>query len=212
MASWDETKPADSDIVSQFPVNERAARSAAKTNFGVDHHEADDADVGKHEVVQLLEQAVDPTIDPGASGFYAKAVSGVIELFFKDSAGTVLQLTSAGKLKDVALLNTEDQALTGGVVVTSKDLGTISTGTVTPDPGDRPMQHYTNGGAHTLAPSANFGSVLVDITNNATAGSITTSGFTFVTGDAFTTTDGHKFRCHISIGNAGSLLSVQALQ
>jgi hypothetical protein len=112
----------------------------------------------------------------------------------------------------VARLETEDQVLTGGARVTSKDLGTISTGTVTPDPGDRPMQHYTNGGAHTLAPSANGGSTLVDITNNGSAGAITTSGFTFVSGDAFTTTNGHKFRCHISIGSAGSLLTVQALQ
>lgn len=113
---------------------------------------------------------------------------------------------------EVATLNTEDQALTGGVVVTSKSLGTITTGTVTPDPGDRPQQHYTNGGAHTLAPSGNAGSILLDITNNASAGAITTSGFTLVVGDPFTTTDGHKFRCHVSIGNAGSILSIQAMQ
>ena len=106
----------------------------------------------------------------------------------------------------------EDIALTGGVIVTSKSLGTITTGTVTPDPGDRPQQHYTNGGAHTLGVSANAGSILLDITNDASAGAITTSGFTKVTGDSFTTTDGHKFRCHISIGNGGSLLQVQALQ
>lgn len=112
----------------------------------------------------------------------------------------------------VAKLDVEDQALTGGAIVTSKSLGTITTGTVTPDPGDRPQQHYTNGGAHTLAPSGNSGSILLDITNNASAGAITTSGFTKVAGDSFTTTNGHKFRCHISIGNGGSLLSVQALQ
>lgn len=112
----------------------------------------------------------------------------------------------------MATLDTEDQALTGGVVVTSKDLGTISSGTVTPDPGDRPQQHYTNDGAHTLAPASNHGSLLLDITNGASAGAITTSGFTRVTGDAFTTTSGEKFRCHLSIGEAGSLLTVQAMQ
>lgn len=111
----------------------------------------------------------------------------------------------------VAKLNVEDQNLTGGVIVASKDLGTISSGTVTPDPGDRPMQHYTNNGAHTLAPSVNSGSILLDITNGASAGAITTSGFTKVVG-SFTTTNGNKFRCHISIGNGGSLLSIQALQ
>lgn len=114
---------------------------------------------------------------------------------------------------DTAKLDVEDQALTGGVIVTSKDLGTAAAAsTVTPDPGDRPMQHYINGGAHTLAPSANVGSMIVDITNNASAGAITTSGWTKVSGDGFTTTNGHKFRCACSIGNGGSLLIVQALQ
>lgn len=132
------------------------------------------------------------------------------------ASDTTLTRSAAGRLAvegvDVALLGVEDQTLTGGTIVTSKSLGTITTGTVTPDPGDRPLQHYTNGGAHTLAPSSNTGSILLDITNNGSAGAITTSGFTKVSGDPFTATNGHKFRCHISIGGAGSLLQVQALQ
>lgn len=128
-----------------------------------------------------------------------------------DDADAAAFLTTLG-IPNPAELDVEDQALTGGVIVTSKSLGTVSSGTTTPDPGDRPQQHYTNNGAHTLAPSANGGSILLDITNGASAGAITTSGFTKVTGDAFTTTNGHKFRCHISIGNGGSLLAIQALQ
>ncbi len=119
---------------------------------------------------------------------------------------TALSLTYAAKL------DTEDQTLAGGARVTSKDLGTVSSGTLTPDPGDRPLQHYTNNGAHTLAPGANAGSYLLDITNGASAGAITTSGWTKVVGDAFTTTNAHKFRCACSVGNGGSLLIVQALQ
>jgi hypothetical protein len=115
-------------------------------------------------------------------------------------------------LPQFVALNVEDQALTGGVAVTSKDLGNIVGGTVTPDPGDRPMQHYTNSGAHVLGVAENRGSMLLDITNASGAGAITTSAFTKVIGDAFTTTVGHKFRCHISIGAAGALLSVQAMQ
>lgn len=107
--------------------------------------------------------------------------------------------------------DTADQTITGGARITSLSLGTIATGTVTPDPGDRPMQHYTNGGAHTLAPGANPGSYMLDITNNGSAGVITISGWTKVTG-SFDTTNAHKFRCHASIGNGGSLLSIQALQ
>lgn len=137
---------------------------------------------------------------------------GTIEVGATD---TTLSRSSAGILavegSPVALLGTEDQVITGGAQITSKSLGTISSGTVTPDPGDRPMQHYTNGGAHTLAPSAINGAYLLDITNNGSAGAITTSGWTKVAG-SFTTTNAHKFRCHCSIGNAGSLLVINAFQ
>ena len=128
---------------------------------------------------------------------------------------TTLTRSAAGRLAvegiDVAHLGGEDQTLAGGARVTVKDLGTISSSTVTPDPGDRPMQKYTNGGAHTLAPGSNVGAYLLTITNNSSAGAITTSGWTKVVG-AFTTTNGHKFRCHCSIDGDGSLLVIQAMQ
>jgi len=108
--------------------------------------------------------------------------------------------------------NVADQTITGGARVTSLDLGTPSAAsTVTLDPGDRPLQHLTNNAAFTLAPGSNAGIITLDITNGASAGAITTSGFTKVVG-AFTTTNAHKFRCSVSVGNAGSLLSIQPLQ
>lgn len=143
----------------------------------------------------------------GAACKGGELVAGVMAMIGYD--GTNFNLVAGAK---PVSLNIEDQALTGGVITTSKDLGTIAAGTVTPDPGARPLQHYTNGGAHTLAPSVNSGNILLDITNNATAGAITTAGFTKVSGDPFTTTNGNKFRCSVSIGNAGSLLQVQAMQ
>lgn len=115
----------------------------------------------------------------------------------------------------IALLNVQNQAVTGGGTVTSLALNSgsaVTTGTLTLDVGDCPLQHYTNGGAHTLAPGSVTGSALIDITNNGSAGSITTSGWTKVSGDSFTTTNAHKFRCSASVGNGGSLLVVQALQ
>ena len=129
------------------------------------------------------------------------------------TTGTTRTLTVQDKSGTIALLNVEDQVVTGGGRVTSKDLGTPTNGsTVTLDPGDRPLQHLTNNVAgFTLAPGSNTGSILIDITNGASAGTITTSGFTKVVG-AFNTTSGNKFRCHASIGNSGSLLSIQALQ
>jgi hypothetical protein len=102
--------------------------------------------------------------------------------------------------------NVEGQVVTGGAEVTTKDLGAITTGTVTPDPSARAKQKYTNGGAHTLAPSAKHGSYTVDIENVSGAGAITDSGFTKRSGDPFTTTVGHKFRCYVDIGAHGSSL------
>lgn len=121
--------------------------------------------------------------------------------------GVTLQAYDADTTKnDVA-----DQVITGGAVITSLSLGTVTTGTTTLDFGARPQQHYTNNGAHTLAPDTSSGSILLDITNDASAGAITTSGWTKVVG-SFTTTNGHKFRCSCSVGNAGSLLQIQAMQ
>ncbi len=122
--------------------------------------------------------------------------------------GTDVQAYDANTAK----LDVEDQTLAGGVRVTAKDLGTVSSGTVTPDPGDRPLQHYVNNGAHTLAPPGNDGYYEVLITNGASAGAITTSGFGAVQGDAFTTANGHKFLCTVRRVNAVSVLNVQALQ
>lgn len=129
------------------------------------------------------------------------AVTADVDVSFQDSAGVL------------ALLDVENQAVTGGATVTSKSLGTQSSGTLTLDMGDRSLQHYTNNGAHTLAPGSVTGSCIVDITNGASAGAITTSGWTIALGtDLLTTTNGHKFRAHCSVGNGGSLLSIVPLQ
>lgn len=168
-------------------------------------------------------------IEDGANwetGIGTYASSGTVltrTTVINNSAGTTSPISLSGSA-EVAIVvteqvmslllrkDTEDQTITGGANVTSKSLGTISSGTLTPDPGDRMLQHYTANGAHTLAPGSVTGSYLLDIVNGASAGAITTSGWTKVSGDAFTTTNGHKFRCHCSVANGGSLLIVQALQ
>lgn len=107
-----------------------------------------------------------------------------------------------------------NQTLTGGFVATEYDHGTVTTGTVTPAPANGQMQKLTANGAFTLAPPSASGSytIILDITNGASAGAITTSSFTKVTGDAFTTTNAHKFSCYIKKGVAGTHLHVQAMQ
>ena len=125
-----------------------------------------------------------------------------------ESRSTAEVLSDIGAMS----LSTENQTLSGGVEVTEKNLGTQSSGTLTMDVGDRPVQYYTNGGAHTLAPGTVGGSCLLLITNDASAGAITTSGFTFVDGDDFSTTNGDDFLCQVSVVNSFSVLTVKALQ
>jgi hypothetical protein len=140
-----------------------------------------------------------PIYVPGTTAF---------KTVLKTSADVTVQ--TVDNITPPILLDTEDQSVTGGARIVSKDLGTKSSGTLTLDYGDRPIQRYINGGAHTLAPGSTYGSIILDITNNASAGAITTSGWTKVVG-LFDTTNGHKFRCFASNSEAGSLLSIQNL-
>lgn len=102
--------------------------------------------------------------------------------------------------------------ITVGYTATSYSAGTKSSGTFTPDPTLGNMQHATNNGAHTLAPPGSTCTMVIDYTNGASAGALTTSGFTKVSGDTYATTNTYKFRLFISVGNAGSHLSIQAMQ
>jgi hypothetical protein len=106
--------------------------------------------------------------------------------------------------------------LTAGYTSTAYNAGTKTTGTFTPDPANGNLQRYVNGGAHTLAPPSTGGgdalTMAMQVTNNGSAGAITTSGFTKVTGDALTTVNGDDFMFHITVINGFSHLNVVALQ
>lgn len=99
-----------------------------------------------------------------------------------------------------------------GIAVTAVNDGTKTTGTFTPTFAAGNTRRYVNGGAHTLAPPTGEGTMCIQITNDGSAGAITTSGFTWRTGDDFTTTSGHDFLCYITVVNGFSLLNVVALQ
>jgi hypothetical protein len=86
--------------------------------------------------------------------------------------------------------------LTKGFTSTGFNAGTKSSGTYTPDPADGNMQYGVNGGAFTLAAPTVAGdySIIVQITNNGSAGAITFTGFSVTpTGDTLTTTNGDDF-------------------
>lgn len=115
---------------------------------------------------------------------------------------------------DPMTLSTAGQVLTGGVHPTAFSNGTATSGTTTVDCGNGMIQTLTNGGAFTLAMSANDGQCTVRVTNNGSAGAITFSGFSegSNTGDALTTTSTNKFDVTLSrIGGSPHYL-VSALQ
>jgi len=121
--------------------------------------------------------------------------------------GSSVQAYDADTLK----ADTAD-TLTAGYACTVHDAGTKASGTYTPDEADGNMQKFINGGAHTLAPPANDCTLVLQQTNNASAGTITTSGFTLVDGDSLTSTNGHDFFLYITNSDSFSSLTVKALQ
>ncbi len=112
---------------------------------------------------------------------------------------TQIATTAFAKAEAAALLSTADQTITGGARVTTLDLGNLTGATITPDPGDRPIQKITNNGAGTIAPGANQGAYLLVVKNTTGAGAITTSGWQDVSGEAFDTTTTSEFLCHCTV-------------
>ena len=112
---------------------------------------------------------------------------------------------------DILKADTPD-ILTAGFAATPYDAGTKSSGTFTPDESDGNLQYYVNGGAHTLAPPSNNCTLIIQMTNNVSAGALTTSGFTKVTGSTLSTTDGDDFLFFITKINGFSFLNKVALQ
>lgn len=170
--------------------------------------------------------------DTGATGpttFVAASSAGPAYMDFAedtDNGSNKVRIKSPDALSADATVNlpgasgdilstAEAKNLTKGYTATCYDAGTKSSGTFTPDPANGNLQKAVNGGAHTLAP-ASVGSgdsvtLVVQYTNNGSAGAITTSGFTKVSG-SFTTTNGDDFMCYITVINGFSHLNIVALQ
>jgi len=120
--------------------------------------------------------------------------------------GVTVQAYDVDTLKaDVA------DVLTVGFAATAYNAGTKSSGTYTPDEANGNYQYAVNGGAHTLAPPTNTCSLVIQYTNNGSAGAVTTSGFTKVSG-SFTTTNADDFMCYITKLGTFSHLNIVALQ
>jgi len=104
--------------------------------------------------------------------------------------------------------------ITKGYSVTPYSIGTVSSGTTTPDPANGNYQYYTNNGAHTLAAPGSDCAIDILVTNGASAAIPTFTGFTVgsSTGSALTTTNTSKFIISIRRINSVATYSVYALQ
>ena len=126
-----------------------------------------------------------------------------------DNATSGLAATNAKAALDE--LEAEKQPINSGKSV-AHALGTVSTGTTTPEPSAGAVKTLTNGGAFIWAAPTEEGGYLCIVTNNATAGAITASGFDESQTSKFTTTNGDKFEvCVTNIGGQQSM-TVRALQ
>lgn len=104
--------------------------------------------------------------------------------------------------------------LTVGFTFTANNIGTVSSGTTTPAPATGNYQYLTNNGAFTLAAPSSDCAIDILVTNGASAGAITFSGFTVgsTTGSAITMTNTNKFIISIRRINSISTYSIYALQ
>ncbi|CAM5399076.1 hypothetical protein AFEL58S_02006 [Afipia felis] len=111
-----------------------------------------------------------------------------------------------------AILLAGRQTITGGFVASSYPTGSLSGGTFKPDPLHGNVQHATNDGAHAITPPDDPCSVVIQYTNGASAGALTTSGFSKVTGASYALAAGNKFLMFVTRSKDASHLHIQALQ
>jgi len=123
-------------------------------------------------------------------------------------SAAILAVSAGGYLQGGVTSN-----LTVGYTATAYNAGTISTGTYTVTPANGNLQRYVNNGAHSIAAhSAGDYTVIVQMTNSASAGAVTTSSFTKVRGDTLSTTNGDDFLLVVSKINGFTLLDKVTLQ
>jgi hypothetical protein len=119
---------------------------------------------------------------------------------------------------DAAILKSDTTAtLTAGIDSDVQALGTITSGTVTLEVDAVAKENFkslTANGAFTLAPPSTSSSctILMQVTNGASAGAITTTGFTIVNGDTYATTSGNDYFFHVKKVGSFTSLTIEALQ
>lgn len=143
------------------------------------------------------------------------ASAGVTQTIAQGTGGIyILNATDVYQLVNVDVLKRNVTAtITVGYTITPNSLGSIS-GAFTPNPALGNYQYLTNGGAITWNAPASDCAMQILVTNGASAGAITFSGYTVgsSTGSTLTTTNGNKFLINITRINSVSTYSIYALQ
>jgi hypothetical protein len=116
-----------------------------------------------------------------------------------------------------AAMLTGAATLTGGFDSTEQALGTITSGTVTPEVDAADQENFktlTNNGAFTLAPPSTSSAccIRIHVINAASAGAITTSGFDAVFDpDEYTTTNAKEYWFYIDHNSARDTLTIRGI-
>lgn len=137
-----------------------------------------------------------------------------------DSSDRLATTAFVGGSTANALTTAGGQTITGGFTWTPFVIAAPTNGsTVTPNPSDNLKQALANNVAgFTIAATAQVGDVELYITNGASAGTITFSGFTKqFTGDTLDTTNGHEFMIFIygsknTAGTSKTAYLIKAMQ
>lgn len=92
-----EATPADNENISLGAGRIRDLKINIRERAGIDHSWGDAQDDGKHNQVTLHALSVTPTTPTSTDGcVFSKQVAGNTELFFRDSAGRLVQITNIG--------------------------------------------------------------------------------------------------------------------
>lgn len=118
--TWDTTyeqTPADNEFVRLGAGRIRNLRTDIRERMEIDHDWSSDDDTsGRHKKATLVAQGSDPAAITGYGLIYTKNVAGTVELFFRDSAGSVIQLTDGGVI-NVSAIDSAADLIVGTITV-----------------------------------------------------------------------------------------------
>lgn len=123
-----EASPADADVVAEGAERIRDTRLGIRERMAHDHYFAiagTDADHGEHNFCTFREQISDPTTGADKGALYTKDNGGATDLYFRNDASTVIQLSAGGGYPSVPIgeiiLFEKDTAVSGYTLKTDKD-------------------------------------------------------------------------------------------